>query len=53
LSHFKEYHPAQNPKFNNVGIFQSFKLRISMEINLPISLKLNFTPNTSGWYVLA
>jgi len=27
LSQFKEYHPSGNLKFNNLGIFQSFKLR--------------------------
>jgi len=27
---FKEYHPSGNLKFNNLGIFQSLKLRILM-----------------------
>jgi len=31
LSEFKKYHPSGNLKFNNVGIFQSSKLRILME----------------------
>jgi len=31
LSHFKKYHPPGNLKFNDLGIFQSFKLRIFME----------------------
>jgi len=39
-------------KFNNLGIFQSLKLRISMEKILAISLKLNFTPNNLGCYGL-
>jgi len=37
-----------NLKFNNVGIFQSLKLRILAEKKLPISLKLNFSSNTLG-----
>jgi len=37
-------------KFNYLGIFQSLKLRISMKKVLSVSLKLNFTPNTSGSY---
>jgi len=48
LSQFRKYHPSENLKFNNLGIFQSLKLRILMEKILPISLKLNFTPNTLG-----
>jgi len=28
LSQFKKYHPSGNPKFNNLGIFQSFKVHI-------------------------
>jgi len=28
LSHFIKYHPSENHKFNNLGIFQSLKLRI-------------------------
>jgi len=35
-------------KFNNLGIFQSLKLRILLEKILSISLKLNFNPNTFG-----
>jgi len=27
----KKYHPSGNLKYNNLGIFQTFKLRISME----------------------
>jgi len=42
--------PPGNLKFNYLGIFQSLKLRISMEIIHSISLKLNFTPNTLGCY---
>jgi len=45
LSQFKEYHPFGNLKFNNLGIFQSLKLRISVEKILPIFLELNFNPN--------
>jgi len=48
LSQFKKYHLSENVKNNNLGIFQSFKFRILMEEILPISLKLNFTPNTLG-----
>jgi len=45
----KKY-PSGNLKFNNLGIFQSLKLRILVGKILPISLKLNFTPNTLGCY---
>jgi len=45
LSQFKKYHLSGNLKFNNFGIFQSLKLRILVENILPVSLKLNFTPN--------
>jgi len=31
LSHFKKYHPFGNLKFNDLGIFQSLKLRNLME----------------------
>jgi len=49
----KKYHPSGHLNFNNVGIFQSSKLRILMEKKfLSISLKLNFTPNTLGCYGL-
>jgi len=50
LSNSKKYHPSGNLKFDNLGIFQSLKLRFLMEKFLPISLKLNFTPNTLGCY---
>ena len=50
LSQIKKYHPPRNLKFNYLGIFQSLKLRISVENIFPISLKRNFTPNTLGWY---
>jgi len=46
-------HRSGNLKFNYLGIFESLKLRILMETILPISLKLNFTPNTSGCYGLS
>jgi len=52
LSPFNENHPSQNLKFNNLGIFQSLKSRISMEIIHRISTKLNFTQNTLGCYGL-
>jgi len=52
LSQFKKYHPSGSMKFNNLGIFQSLKLRNFMEKNIRISLKLNFTPNTLGSYGL-
>jgi len=39
-------------KFNNLGNFQSLKLRILVEKILPIPLNLNFTPNTLGCYGL-
>jgi len=52
LSLFEKYHPSGNLKFINLGIFQSLKMRILMEKILPISLKLNFTPNTLGCYGL-
>jgi len=52
LSQFKKYHPSRKLKFNNLGIFQSLKLRILAEKILPISLELNFTLNTLGCYGL-
>jgi len=48
LSKFQQYHPSENLESNNSGLFQSLKLRILMEKILPISLRLNFTPNTLG-----
>jgi len=33
LSQFNEYHPSENRKFNNLGLFQSLKLRILMGKN--------------------
>ena len=38
LSHFKKCHPSENLKLNNIGIFQSLKLRNLMEKILLISL---------------
>jgi len=52
LSQFQKYHSCRNLKFNNLSIFQSLILRILMEEILPISLKMNFIPNTLGWYGL-
>jgi len=37
LLQFKKYHPSGNLKFNNLGIFQSLKLRI-LEIKYPSNL---------------
>jgi len=51
-SEFKKYQPLGNPKFNNLGIFQSFKSRISKENIFSMSLKLHFTPNALGCYWL-
>jgi len=48
LSIFKKYHHPGNPKFNNLGIFRSLKLRNLMGKVLGISLKLSLTPNTLG-----
>ena len=53
FSQLKRYHPSRNLKFNNLGISQSLKFCILLEKKiLPICLKLNFTPNTLGWYGL-
>jgi len=52
LLQFKKYHPSGNLKFNNLGIFQSLQLRNLMGKILRISLKLNLTPNTLGYYGL-
>jgi len=52
LSQFKKYHIYGNLTFNNLGIFQSLKLRILEGKILPISLLLNFTPNTLDCYGL-
>jgi len=52
LSQFKKYRPSGNLKFNYFGVSQNLKLRILMENILPISLKLNFTPDTLGCYGL-
>jgi len=52
LSQFKKYHPSGNLKFNNLSTSQSLKFRILMEKILPISLKLNSTPNPLGCYGL-
>ena len=50
LLNFKKYHLSENLKFNNLGIFQSVKLRNVMQKILRISLKLNFTSNTYGLF---
>jgi len=51
LSQFKKYQPPGNLKFHDLDIFQSLKLRISTEKIPLISLKRNFTPNTSSLWV--
>jgi len=51
LSQFKKYHHSGNLKYNNLGIFRSFKLRNLMGEILRISLRLNFTPNVL-WAVM-
>jgi len=48
----KKYHPSGNLKFNILGISQSLKSRILKEKILSISLNLNFTSNTLGFYGL-
>jgi len=45
VSQFKKHIPSGNMIFTNLGIFQSLKVRSLMEKIVPISLKLNFTPN--------
>jgi len=52
IVHFKKYHPSGNLKFINLGIFQSLKIPFFEKILL-ISLKLNFIPNTLGYYELS
>jgi len=52
LSKSAKYHPSVKLKFNNLGIFQSLKLRNLMRKILEISRKLNFTQNTLGCYEL-
>jgi len=51
LSQFKKYHPSGNPKFNNLGIFQSLKLRFFV-VFFTILLGVNFTQNTLGCFGL-
>jgi len=52
LSQLKKHRPSGNLEFHYLGIFQTLKLRIFIGKILPISLKLNFTPNTLGCYGL-
>jgi len=52
LSQFKKYHPFGYLKFDNLGVFQSLKLRNLMGKILQISLKPKFSPNTLGCYGL-
>jgi len=52
LSQFQIYHPSGKLKFNNLGILQSLALRTLIKKILPISLKLNFSPNNLGCYGL-
>ena len=53
LSQFKKYHPSENLKFNNLGIFQGLKLRILTEKN-PYYFSLSWISllNTLGCYGL-
>jgi len=44
-SQFKKYHHSRNLRFNNLGIFQSLKLRNLLGKFLLNSLELNFPPN--------
>jgi len=49
LYQLKKKRPSGKQKLNNSGISQSLKVRIIlMEKILPISLNLNFTPNSLG-----
>jgi len=52
LSQFKKYHLSENIKFHNLVILQSLKLRKLVGKILPISHKLNLSPNTLGYYGL-
>jgi len=52
FDNLKKHRPSGNLKFDNLGIFHSLKFRISMEKILPISIQLNFTLNTLGFYGL-
>jgi len=52
LSKIFKYHPSGNLKLNNLGIFQSLKLRNLIRKILRISLKVNFTANNLGCYGL-
>jgi len=47
LSEFTKYHPSENQQCNNLGVFQSLKLRILTVKTLRKSLRL-FTPNALG-----
>ena len=46
------YNPFGNMKFNNLGNFWTLKISYFNGKKLPISLKINFTPNTLGCYGL-
>ena len=48
LSQLKKYPPSWNLKFSNLRILKGLKLRILVKKIVPVSLKLNFTPNTLG-----
>jgi len=48
LSLFKKIYPYVNLNFNNLGIFQSLKLRILVEKILPIFFQLNFSRKYIG-----
>jgi len=51
FSPFKKYNPSCNLKFNYLGrLFPKLKIVYSRKRIVSLSLKLNFTPNTSGFY---
>jgi len=52
LLQFFKNHSFENLKFNHLDISQSLKLRVLVGKIFPISLKLNFIPNTLGCYGL-
>jgi len=53
LSQFRKYLPSGILKLKKLGIIQSLKFSILVEKILPISSKLNFTPNSWGCYRLS
>jgi len=49
LAQFKKYHASENLKFNFLGIFESLKLRLSMEKHL---LNFSYTKYHSKYFGL-